>query len=106
LIGRCDDQLAGHVAPLRAGGGLKQPELLAPASGYDGVQPLHHGLGADVGGDLGTAAQVAVVRELGHGAEADRAGGERAAEQRRDLRVSAGSSRLPLVFCMVNLLWL
>ena len=100
-----DDQPAGHVALVRAGGGREQPELLAPASRYDGVQPLHHRLGADLSGDLGAAERVVAIRDLGHGAEADRPRRERTPEQRGGVQiVRAGSSGLPLVFCMLSLL--
>ena len=65
-------------------------ELLAPAAGHDRVQPLDHRLGADVGGDLRAGVGLAVVGDLGHRPEADRAGRERPAEQGGRLGVGAG----------------
>ena len=85
-----DDQPAGHVQPLGARRRVEQPELLAPAPGHHGIQALEHGLGAEVGGDLGAAERVAVVGDLGHRSKADRAGRERSAQQRRGLSVGAG----------------
>ena len=69
LVGRLDVGPVGRIGrvmisrhvmyALRAGRRVDRPELLAPASGHHGVQPLHDGLGADVGRDLRAAERVA-----------------------------------------------
>ena len=92
LDGERDDQPAGEVDPPGAGGdelGRHRLELLAPAAGHDRVQPLDDGLRAEVGGDLRAGVRLALVRDLGHRAKADRAGRERTAEQGRRLGVGA-----------------
>ena len=63
--------------------------MLAPVAGHDRVQPLDDRLGADVGGNLGAGIRLAVVGDLGHGAEPDRAGRERPAKQCGRLGVGA-----------------
>ncbi len=96
LDGERDDQPAGEVDPPGAGGdelGWDGLELLAPAAGHDRVQALDDGLRAEVGGDLRAGVRLAVVRDLGHRAKADRAGRERTAKQGRGLGVGARAAR-------------
>ena len=92
LDGERDDQPAGEVHLPRAAGdelGRDGLELLSPAAGDDGVQALDDGLRAEVRGDLRAGIRLALVRDLGHRAEADRAGRERTAEQDGRLGVGA-----------------
>jgi len=74
-------------------GGLSVRTSLSPSMQVMAKQALDDGLRAEVGGDLGAGVGLALVGHLGHGAEADRAGRERTAEQDGRRGVGAGGDR-------------
>ena len=111
-----DDQPAGEVGAARspsAPAASRSPssggEAHAPAAGGDGVQALGDRLGADVGGDLGAAAGVAVERRpcssRGSRSRRARTGGAAARPPARGCARAARGRRGGVRVGMGSLLW-